>query len=146
MSLDITDVRVVRLNSPKSKIVGFATITFNDVLVVEDWKIINGANGLFVTGPSKKVEGEENSYRDTVKLVSKDANAAMQRAVIAAYEKVDGSSSKPAAKPAAKASGKPAPPQTNVRKQYGEYMDDVPAPSDADHRPLEEEDGPDWFN
>lgn len=139
MSLDITDVRVTRLKNPKSKIVGFATLTFNEVLVVEDWKIINGSNGLFVTGPSKKVEGQDNPYRDIVKLITRDSNQSMQRAVIAAYE---GNGGAPA-----QASGGSA--KSGVRAQYGEYMDsDVPPPGDGDNPHMEEEesDGPNWFN
>lgn len=119
MSLDITDVRVTRLKNPKSKIVGFATITFNEVLVVEDWKIINGANGLFVGSPSKPTPGAENPYRDTVKFITKESNQAMQAVVIAAYNgesaggSLGGSST------------------SSVRDTHGQYMDsDVPPPED----------------
>jgi len=104
MSLSITDVRIFKLNNPKSKLLGFATITFNDVLVVEDWKIFNGSKGLFVASPSKKTDDTENPYRDTVKIIETEANQAMQKAVLS-YWNGDSVSAQP-----------------SVKKQYEEQM------------------------
>lgn len=147
MSLDITDVRVMRLKNPKTKIVGFATLTFNNVLVVEDWKIIEGRNGLFVTGPSKKTNDNENPYRDIVKLITKESNQAMQQVVIAKFKQDGGG--------AAAGGGRQT---SSVREQYGDYMQsdalpspdsDVPPPSDDDNRYVEQDSSDEqggWFS
>lgn len=116
MSLNITDVRVQPLRNPKTKIIGFATVTFNGVLVIEDWKIIRkNDGGLFVAGPSKKTNDPERPYRDIVKIVNREANQGFQAAVLAAWNGNSPSQS----------SG------SSIQQQYGQYMDNTPAPQQA---------------
>ncbi len=53
--MDITEVRVKLLDSHPDKLRAFASITIDDCLVVRDLKIIDGAHGLFIAMPSRKL-------------------------------------------------------------------------------------------
>ena len=53
--MNITEVRVKLLDNQPDKLRGFASITIDDCLVVRDLKIIEGANGLFIAMPSRKL-------------------------------------------------------------------------------------------
>lgn len=41
-----------KLQSPKGKTLSFVDITFDDVMVIKDFRIVNGDNGLFLGNPS----------------------------------------------------------------------------------------------
>jgi len=47
-------ISVRRINNPNSKLKAFATVTIDDLLDLEGFKIINGSKGLFVSVPSHK--------------------------------------------------------------------------------------------
>ena len=53
--MKITEVRIKLLNNQPDKLRGFASITVENHLVVRDLKIIEGANGLFIAMPSRKL-------------------------------------------------------------------------------------------
>lgn len=52
--MEITDVRVKVVDNRTDRLKAFATITFDDVFVVRDLKIVDGVTGLFVAMPSRK--------------------------------------------------------------------------------------------
>ncbi|MFQ5680472.1 MAG: septation protein SpoVG family protein [Candidatus Omnitrophota bacterium] len=54
--MDITEVRVFLKDDSEKKLKAYATITFDDVFVVRNIKVIEGNNGLFVAMPSRKVK------------------------------------------------------------------------------------------
>lgn len=84
MSIEITDCRVFPF-AGEGKTKAFASITFNDEFVVQDLKIVEGSNGLFVAMPSKKV-GDE--YKDSAFPLSKELREAIQTTLIDEYETV----------------------------------------------------------
>jgi len=53
--MNITEVRVKLLENQPDKLRGFASITIDDFVVIRDLKIIEGANGLFIAMPSRKL-------------------------------------------------------------------------------------------
>ncbi|MBW2282704.1 MAG: SpoVG family protein [Deltaproteobacteria bacterium] len=53
--MKITEVRVKLLDNQPDKLRGFASITIDNAVVVRDLKIIEGANGLFIAMPSRKL-------------------------------------------------------------------------------------------
>ena len=53
--MNITEVRIKLLDNQPDKLRGFASITIEDCLVIRDLKIIEGANGLFIAMPSRKL-------------------------------------------------------------------------------------------
>ena len=54
--MEITEVRIVLKDSPDKKLKSYATVTFDNVFVVRDIKVIQGAAGLFIAMPSRKVK------------------------------------------------------------------------------------------
>ncbi|MDO8489601.1 MAG: septation protein SpoVG family protein [Candidatus Omnitrophota bacterium] len=54
--MEITEVRVILKDSPDKKLKAYATVTFDNVFVVRDIKVIEGASGLFIAMPSRKVK------------------------------------------------------------------------------------------
>ncbi len=53
--MEITDVRIKRVVIKGEKLRAFATVTFDGEFVVSDIKVIDGANGLFIAMPSRKI-------------------------------------------------------------------------------------------
>ncbi len=54
--MEITEVKVYIKNSRDSKLKAFVTVTFDDVFVVHDLKVIEGKKGLFIAMPSVKMK------------------------------------------------------------------------------------------
>ncbi len=56
MQVEITEIRVFLKDSPDEKLKAYGSITFDNVFVVRDLKVIEGIKGLFVAMPSKKIK------------------------------------------------------------------------------------------
>ena len=54
--MEVTEVRISRKTDEDGKLKGYAAVTFDDVFVVRDLKIIDGKKGLFVAMPSQKIQ------------------------------------------------------------------------------------------
>jgi stage V sporulation protein G len=54
--MNITEIRVKLVHDTRDKLRGFASITVDDCLVIRDLKVIEGAKGLFVAMPSRKLQ------------------------------------------------------------------------------------------
>jgi stage V sporulation protein G len=54
--MEVTEVRVILKDSPDKKLKAYATVTFDNVFVVRDIKVIEGGTGLFIAMPSRKVK------------------------------------------------------------------------------------------
>ncbi|MBI5787585.1 MAG: septation regulator SpoVG [Candidatus Schekmanbacteria bacterium] len=81
--MDITEVRIYPVDD-NEKLKAFATVTFEDVFVVRDLKIIKGNNGLFVAMPSKKCK--DGSFKDTAHPLTNDFRKVLEDKVLAEYE------------------------------------------------------------
>lgn len=53
--MDITEVRIKLMDEPGERLKAFCSITFDNCFVIRDLKIIEGATGLFVAMPSRKL-------------------------------------------------------------------------------------------
>jgi stage V sporulation protein G len=53
--MEITEVRIKLNNRSTDRLKAYCTITFDDVFVVRDVKIVDGTHGLFVAMPSRKL-------------------------------------------------------------------------------------------
>ena len=54
--MEITEVRMILKDSPDKKLKAYATVTFDNAFVVRNIKVIEGATGLFIAMPSRKVK------------------------------------------------------------------------------------------
>ena len=61
-----------------------ASITFDDMFVVHDIKIIEGQSGLFIAMPSKKMPNGE--YKDIAHPLNSQAREKIQAEILTAYE------------------------------------------------------------
>ncbi|MCX5699710.1 MAG: septation protein SpoVG family protein [Candidatus Omnitrophica bacterium] len=54
--MEITEVRIILKDSQDKKLKAYATVTFDNVFVVRDIKVIQGGTDLFIAMPSRKVK------------------------------------------------------------------------------------------
>jgi len=54
--VEITEARIILKDSQDKKLKAYATVTFDNVFVVRDIKVIEGGTGLFIAMPSRKVK------------------------------------------------------------------------------------------
>lgn len=54
--MEITEVRVFLKDSPDKKLKAYATVTFDNVFVVRNIKVIEGSSGLFIAMPSRRIK------------------------------------------------------------------------------------------
>jgi len=82
--MEVTEVRVFPVNEEKLR--AYVTITFDRCFVIRDLKIIQGANGLFVSMPSKK--RKDGTYRDIAHPINNETRRMIEEKIIAEYQKV----------------------------------------------------------
>ncbi len=83
--MQITNVTVRKTTS--DKMVGVASVVFDNMFVVHDIKIINGEKGLFIAMPSrKKPDGE---FVDIAHPINGDCRTMISDAVLDAYNKAE---------------------------------------------------------
>ena len=83
--MDITDVRIRKVDGD-SKMKAVVSITFDDVFVVHDIKIIDGQNGLFIAMPSRKMS--EGEFRDIAHPLTSETRNRIKDAILAKYEEL----------------------------------------------------------
>ena len=75
----------VRPIEPRGKLIGNADVRFGGGLVVEDFKLFNGENGLFVGPPSKPDNTARSGYRRTARITDDRVQAALDNAAFEGY-------------------------------------------------------------
>lgn len=83
--MNITDVKIRKINA-EGKMKAVASVTFDDVFVVHDIKIIEGTDKLFVAMPSKKTPDGE--YRDIAHPINAETREMLQSKIIEKYEEL----------------------------------------------------------
>jgi len=82
VKVEITNVRISLRSEEKLK--AFANITFDNAFVVRGLKVINGANGYFVSMPSRK--RADGSHQDVCHPLNNEARKQIEDKVLEAYE------------------------------------------------------------
>ena len=54
--MEITETKISLVEKPNSRLRAYASVTFDNVFVVRDIRIIEGNKGLFVAMPSRKMQ------------------------------------------------------------------------------------------
>jgi len=83
MNITITDVQIFLAHEDKLK--AYATITFEDLFIVRDLKVILGTAGLFVAMPAKK--RKDGTFKDIAHPLNQEMRAYIEQKVFEAYEK-----------------------------------------------------------
>lgn len=80
--MKITEIRIALRDEEKLK--AFASITFDESFVVRGLKIISGAQGYFVSMPSRK--RKDGTYQDIAHPVNNDMRKEIEDKVLDAFE------------------------------------------------------------
>lgn len=88
--MDITEVKIRKYENNATR--AFASVTFDDCLVVTGITVIEGQKGLFVSMPQTKGKDADgkDKYFDIVFPTSKEGRQAITDAVLEAYNKEAG--------------------------------------------------------
>lgn len=81
--MNITDIRIRKI-STSGKMKAIVSITFDDMFVVHDMKIIEGASGLFIAMPSRKTPSGE--YKDIAHPINSETRELVQSIILKEYE------------------------------------------------------------
>lgn len=84
--MELTDVRVRRISS-EGKMKAVASVTFDDLFVVHDIKIIEGQSGLFIAMPSRKTPSGE--FRDIAHPIKPEMRDMLQKRILEQYESLE---------------------------------------------------------
>ena len=84
--MQITDVRVRKIAS-QNRMKAIASVTFDDVFVVHDIKVIESDKGLFIAMPSRKIPNGE--FKDIAHPINTETREEIQSAIIAKYNETD---------------------------------------------------------
>ena len=79
--MEITDVRIHLRNEDRLK--AFATVTFDEVFVVHNMKVVNGNKGLIVCMPSRKIK--DGSYKDIAHPITNEFRSALEEVILKTY-------------------------------------------------------------
>ena len=82
-SMQITDIKVRKI-SQEGKMKAVVSVTFDNVFVVHDIKVIEGKEKLFAAMPSRK--STDGTYRDIVHPITSEMRDELQNAILAKYE------------------------------------------------------------
>ena len=74
----------VRPIEPKGKLIGFASVNFGGV-VVDDFKVVNGKNGVFLGSPSKPDPTTRSGYRSTARVMDRGLQERLDTAAAEGY-------------------------------------------------------------
>ena len=81
--MEITDIRIRKIDA-EGKMKAIVSVTFDDMFVVHDMKIIEGQNGFFIAMPSRKTPSGE--YKDIAHPINPVTREVLQRKIIEAYQ------------------------------------------------------------
>ena len=74
----------VRPIEPQGKLIGFASVNIGGV-VADDFKVVDGKNGVFLGAPSKPDPTSRTGYRTTARVTNRDLQAQLDRAAAQGY-------------------------------------------------------------
>ena len=83
--MQITDVRVRKIEK-EGRLKGMASVTFEDLFVVHDIKIVDGDHGLFIAMPSRRPK--EGGYRDIAHPINPEMRQKLQDVILEEYDKL----------------------------------------------------------
>ena len=87
--MKITSVNVRKIEKEGSRMKGIASVLLDDSFAVNDIRIIEGDNGLFIAMPSRKTAA--GGYRDIAHPINPEVRSMFEDAIIDAYNKAEDS-------------------------------------------------------
>ena len=74
----------VRPIEPMGKLLGYASVNIGGV-VVDDFKVVDGKNGIFLSAPSKEATGTRSGYRSTARVMNRSLQERLDSLTVEAY-------------------------------------------------------------
>jgi stage V sporulation protein G len=99
--MEITEVKVFPINEEKLK--AFVSIVFDQCFMVNDIKIIQGRDGLFISMPSRKKKNGE--FKDVAHPLNNETRRMIEDKVLGEYERVLGERGESLSQPLARDRG-----------------------------------------
>jgi stage V sporulation protein G len=84
--MELTDIRVRRI-AGDGKMKAVASVTFDEMFVVHDIKVIEGQQGLFIAMPSRKTPAGD--FRDIAHPIKQGMRDLLQSSILNKYEELD---------------------------------------------------------
>ena len=81
--MQITDIRVRKITI-EGKMKAVVSVTFDEIFVVHDIKVIEGEKGLFIAMPSRR--SGDGEYRDIAHPINSEMRDKLQREILRKYE------------------------------------------------------------
>ena len=85
--MEITSVKVKKINKEGSRMKGIATVVLDDSFAVHDIRIIEGDNGLFIAMPSRKKA--TGGYKDTAHPIKHEVRTMFENAIFEEYNNTE---------------------------------------------------------
>ena len=85
--MEITSVKIRKVEKENSRMKGIASATLDDEFVVHDIRVIEGDKGLFIAMPSRKTASGD--YRDIAHPINQEVRAKFSEAILDAYENAE---------------------------------------------------------
>jgi len=83
ITVEVSEIRI-RMVDNESKMKAVVSVTFDDVFVVHDIKVIEGNKGVFVAMPSRK--SPDGVYRDIVHPINTEFRDGLVKKIIERYD------------------------------------------------------------
>ena len=81
--MQITDIRVRKITK-EGKMKAVVSVTFDEIFVVHDIKVIEGEKGLFIAMPSRR--SGDGEYRDIAHPINSEMRDKLQKEILEKYE------------------------------------------------------------
>lgn len=82
--MKITSVRVFKIEEPKGRVKGFASIVLEDAFAVHGLQIVEGKDRMFVSMPSRK--NKEDKFVNIAHPINTELRQAIEEAVLREFE------------------------------------------------------------
>ena len=81
--MQITDIRVRKITK-EGKMKAVVSVTFDEIFVVHDIKVIEGEKGLFIAMPSRR--SGDGEYRDIAHPINSEMRDKLQKEILEKYK------------------------------------------------------------
>ncbi len=83
--MEITSVRVFKVDREGSRVKGYATVVIDDSLMIHNIRIIEGEERMLIAMPSRKINNER--YEDVVHPLNSETRTLFEEKILEEYNK-----------------------------------------------------------
>lgn len=82
--MELTSIRVKKIEGNDPRLLGFASVVIDKEFIIEDIKIIQGKERLFLSMPNQKMP--DGKYRDLVHPLNSECRRRFEEAILSEYD------------------------------------------------------------